>query len=310
MSAEAWIVLIGALVGVSCATVGCFLVLRRQAMLGDAISHAVLPGIVLAFLLSGSLGMVPVILGAGAFGVLTVVVTDLMHRYGRVQPDAAIGVTFTAFFATGVILVSALAGQVHLDTEHILFGEILYAPFDTVTVLGAAVPRSALVMGTVTVINLVFLLLCYKQLKVCAFDPQLAASIGVNTVFWHYALMAAVSMTTVASFESVGAVIVVAMLVAPANTAYLLTDRLSAMIVLAALAGVVSAALGYALAALIDGSIAGAMATVSGALFALAALFGPRHGVVTRRWRLRRGDVRVPPMHGEAPGKPVTGPQG
>jgi len=288
-----WIILIGSLVGASGAMVGCFLILRRLAMLGDAISHAVLPGIVLAFLFSGGVGLIPALLGAGAFGVLTVIATDLMQRYGRVQPDAAIGVVFTVFFALGVVMISALSSQVHIDAEHVLFGEILYAPFDTWPVFGFDIPRAAIIMGGVTMLNLLFVTLCYKQLKVCAFDPQLAASIGISVVFWHYALMAAVSVTTVASFESVGVIIIVAMLIVPANTAYLLTDRLGMMLVLAVAAGVLSAAGGYALAALLDGSIAGAMATVSGFLFALAALFSPSQGVITRR--VRRGALVLEP---------------
>ena len=288
MSETIWIILIGSLVASSCALVGCFLILRRLAMLSDAISHAVLPGIVLAFLISGGVGLLPALLGAGVFGVLTVVATDLMQRYGRVQSDAAIGVVFTVFFALGVVLISALSGQVHLDAEHVLFGEILYAPFNTWTVLGMDIPRAAIIMGGVTVLNIAFVILCYKQLKVCAFDPQLAASIGISVVFWHYALMAAVSMTTVASFESVGVVIVVAMLIVPANTAYMLTDRLGWMLILAVIAGILSTVGGYALAALLDGSIAGAMATVSGVLFALAALFSPTHGVLIRRRRALR----------------------
>ena len=282
-----WILLIGSLVGASCALVGCFLILRRLAMLSDAISHAALPGIVMAFLISGGVGLVPALLGAGVFGLLTVAATDLLERYGRVQSDAAIGVVFTVFFALGVVMVSGLSTRVHLDTEHVLFGEILYAPFNTWTVLGVEVPRAALSMGGLTILNLAFVTLCYKQLKVCAFDPHLAASLGISVVFWHYALMGAVSITAVASFESVGVVIVVAMLIVPANTAYMLTDRLGTMLVLAVLAGILSALGGYALAALLDGAIAGAMATVSGVLFALAALFSPRHGIVTRRMRRR-----------------------
>jgi len=293
MTETLWIILIGSLVGSSCALVGCFLILRRLAMLGDAISHAVLPGIVLAFLFSGGVGLVPALLGAGTFGVLTVAAVDLMQRHGRVQSDAAIGVVFTVFFALGVVMISALSSRVHLDAEHILFGEILFAPFDTWRVLGLDIPRAALIMGGVTVLNLLFVTLCYKQLKVCAFDPQLAASIGISVVFWHYALMAATSVTTVAAFESVGVVIVVAMLIVPANTAYLLTDRLGTMLALAVVAGVLSAAGGYALAALMDGSIAGAMATVSGLLFALAAFFSPSQGIITRRWR--RGALQLEP---------------
>lgn len=287
MSDTLWILLIGSLVATSCALVGCFLILRRLAMLSDAISHAALPGIVMAFLLTGGVGLVPALIGAGAFGLLTVAATDFLERHGRVQTDAAIGVVFTVFFALGVVMISALATGIHLDAEHVLFGEILFAPFNTWPILGLEIPRAAVIMGGLTILNLLFVSLCYKQLKVCAFDPQLAASIGISVAFWHYALMGAVSITAVASFESVGVVIVVAMLIVPANTAYMLTDRLGAMLVLAVIAGILGVLGGYGLAFLLDGSIAGAMATVSGALFVLAALFSPRHGVLTRKRRQR-----------------------
>ncbi len=284
-----WIVTVGALVATACALVGCFLVLRRMSMLGDAISHAVLPGIVLAFLFSGSREIVPMILGAGALGLFTAFATDLLTRHGKLVNDASIGVTFTVLFAVGVILVSRFAGQVDLDLDCVLYGEILYAPFDVLTVNGTNIgPRSAWIMGAVALANFLFIALGWSRLKVCAFDTALASSLGVNVVLWHYLLMAFVSTTTVAAFESVGVILVVGMLIVPANTAYLLTDRLWLMHALAVVAGVVSAVGGYVLATALNGSIAGAMATIAGVLYVLAALFGPRHGVVSKR-RARKG---------------------
>jgi manganese/zinc/iron transport system permease protein len=278
-----WIMFIGALVGASCGIIGCFLVLRRMAMLGDAISHAVLPGIVLAFLFSGSRNILPMLLGAGALGLLTAFITETLQRRGRLQGDAAIGVTFTALFALGVILVSRYAGQVDLDLDCVLYGEILYAPFDRLEIAGLDLgPRQAWSMGGVLIASGLFILLGWKQLKVCAFDPALARSMGINVVLWHYLLMTFTSITTVASFESVGAILVVAMLTVPPNTAYLLTDRLWRMVVLAAGFGAASAVLGYGVATVLDASIAGAIATVSGVFFLLAAIFSPRHGVIKR----------------------------
>jgi len=281
---DLWIVLVGALVAAACAMVGCFLVLNRMSMLGDAISHAVLPGIVLAFLWTGDRNILPMLLGAGALGLLTAFITDLLHRQGRLPNDASIGVTFTVLFAIGVILVSQYAGQVDLDLDCVLYGEILLAPFDTLNLNGVNLgPRSAWSMAGVTLANLIFITLAWKQLKVCAFDPALAASMGISVVLWHYLLMAFVSMTTVAAFESVGVILVVGMLIVPPNTAYLLTDRLSLMMALAIAFGVASALGGYLLATAINGSIAGAIATVSGIFYALAALLGPRHGVLAKR---------------------------
>lgn len=284
-----WILVIGSLVAASCALVGCFLVLRRLSMLGDAISHAVLPGIVIAFMLTGSRNIVPMLLGAMAMGMLTAFLTDALNRFGKLQSDAAMGVTFTWLFAIGVILVSKYTGTVDLDVDCVLYGEIAFAPLDILTWgdynLG---PRAAWLTGVVCLLNFIFVVLGYKQLKICAFDPALAAAIGINVAFWHYLLMGFVSLTTVASFESVGAILVVAMLIVPANTAYLLTDRLSHMLVISVIVGVLSALGGYAVAAWVDGAIAGAMAVVSGGLYALAALASPTHGALPRLLRQRR----------------------
>jgi len=218
---------------------------------------------------------------------LTVVLTDLVKRFGHLQSDASMGVTFTGLFAFGIILMSVHSDRVHIHPDHVLHGELLFAPFDTVPLFGYAIPRTALSIGMVFLLDLAFILLCYKQLKVCSFDPALATSMGIRVGLWHYVLMAFVSLTTVASFESVGAILVVAMLIVPANTAYLLTDRLSLMLVLSVAVGALTSALGYGLAWAIDGSIAGAMAAVSGVLFLLAALFGPSHGAIPKALRRR-----------------------
>ncbi len=303
MSEMGWIVLAGSLAAGSCAVVGCFLVLRRMAMLGDAISHAVLPGIALAFLLTGSRAPLPMLIGAGALGLVTAGMTDWLHRTGRLQQDAAIGVTFTWLFAIGVILISAFAGAVDLDQECVLYGEIAYVPLDLWLLAdGRSMgPRAVWVLGSVFALNLAWVTLAWKELRLCAFDPELAASLGLPVAGMHAALMAATSLTTVAAFESVGAILVVAMLVGPAATAFLLTDRLLRMVLLAVGIGVLASGLGYLLARMLDASIAGCMALAIGMLFLLAALFSPRHGVVTRRWRLRRlvreEGLAPPPLH-------------
>ncbi len=287
MSDGLWIILIGALVASSCALVGCFLVLRRLSMLGDAISHAVLPGIVLAFFFSGSRDILPMMIGAGAMGLLTAWLTDVLSRFGKLQNDAAMGVTFTWLFAIGVILVSRFTGQVDLDVDCVLYGEIEYAPFTpmewmTSNGLVALGPRAVWLVGFMTLANLAFVVLGYKYLKVCAFDSALAASMGINVTLWHYVLMGFVSATTVAAFESVGAVLVVAMLIVPPNTAYLLTDRLSHMLILSVLIGALSSVLGYGIAYTIDGSTAAGIAVAAGFFHLLAVFFAPRYGVLVR----------------------------
>ncbi|MCC6797465.1 MAG: metal ABC transporter permease [Candidatus Hydrogenedentes bacterium] len=281
MSNDLWIILIGSLASAACALVGCFLVLRKQAMMGDAISHSVLPGIVIAFLITQSRAPIPMLIGAGTLGILTAFATNALERHGRLQPDASIGVTFTWLFAVGVILISAFAGHVDLDAECVLYGEIASSPWDVWLIGDTDMgPRAVWILGAITIANLIFVTLGYKQLKLTSFDPEMAAALGINVTLWHYLLMGFVSFTTVGAFESVGAILVVAMLIVPPNTAYLLTDRLSRMLIYSVIIGILSAIGGYWLAWLIDGSIAGAIATVSGALFLFAALFSPTHGVI------------------------------
>jgi len=283
-----WIMLTGSLVAASCGFLGCFLILRRMAMLGDAISHAILPGIVLAFLFSGTRETLPMLIGAAIMGLLTVFLVQFLHQ-GGVKSDAAIGVTFTALFSVGVVLVSLYTQQVDLDLDCVLYGEIAYVPWDTWQAWGIELgPRAVWAVGGVFLFSLLIVGLFFKQFKLCSFDPAMAAAVGIPVVFFHYLLMTLVSMTTVAAFESVGAILVVAMLVVPAATAYLLTDRLHIMLLLSMAAGVVSAVLGYLLAAWLDSSISGAMTAVSGLLFLSAFLFSPRHGVVAKALAQRK----------------------
>ncbi len=247
-------------------------------MLGDAISHAVLPGIVIAFMLTGSRDSVTMLIGAGLIGILTTFLIEFFHTKGKLQTDASIGVTFTWLFAIGVILISVFAGKVDLDQECVLYGEIAYVPLDlwitdSGTIMG---PRVIYISATVLVILLAFIGFGYKELFLTTFDPGYASAIGISTVLWHYLLMGAVSLTTVASFEAVGAILVVALLIAPPATAYLLVDDFKKMMVLTSILGIIVSVSGYFLASWLDGSIAGAMASIAGLLFGLAFIFTRR----------------------------------
>lgn len=294
MSPTLVILLVASCVAASCALIGSFLVLRKMALLGDAISHAVLPGIVIAFLLTGSRAALPMVLGAGALGVITVLLVELFNRSRRLREDASIGVVFPALFSLGVILISRYAAQVDLDLDCVLYGEIAYAPWDLLTIGGRDVgPKALWVTGGVLLLNLALVLTLWKELKISTFDSGLAVTLGFSPVALHYLLMSAVSVTVVGSFESVGAILVVAMLVVPPATAYLLTERLERMLALAVLLGVTSAVGGYALARWLDASIAGAMATVAGLQFLAALLFSPGHGLLARVLILRRMGRRL-----------------
>ena len=283
-----WIILIGALVACACSIVGCFLVLRKMSMVGDAISHSVLPGIVIAFLLSGSRDTIFMLTGAIIFGLLTVYLISLFQNSG-VQDDAAIGVVFTALFAVGVVLVSLYTRQVHIDLDHVLYGEIAYAPWNVLTIGGVDLgPQAVWLVGSVLLVNIIVIILFYKQFKLCSFDPVMAAALGIPVIFFHYLLMTLVSVTTVVSFDSVGAILVVGMLIVPASTAYLLTEQLSKMLIISCIIGVACSVFGYYGAVLLDASIAGCMIAVAGILFVLALFFSPSHGVVSKVVRRRK----------------------
>ena len=291
-----YIILAGSLVAISCGLLGCYLVLRKMAMVGDAISHAVLPGIVIAFLLSGSRDSGIILIGAALIGVFTTFLIEFLHQTGKLQTDASIGVTFTWLFAIGVILISLYAGQAHIDQDCVLHGEIAYVPIDLwITESGLILgPRVIYITGAMLIVNVIFISVGFKELYITTFDPAYASAIGISTTMWHYLLMGAVSMTTVTSFESVGAILVVALLIAPPATAYLLTDHFKWMLVITCVLGVIVAAAGYYLAAWIDGSIAGAMSTVAGILFALAFLFSPTNGIVFRK-QSSKGGLEIKP---------------
>lgn len=269
------IILVGILVAVSCAILGCFLVLRKMAMVGDAISHAVLPGIVIAFLIVERFDSIFMLVGAAILGVFTTLMIEFLHKQGKLQTDASIGVSFTFLFALGVILISVFASKVDLDAECVLFGEIAYVPLHVWRVdlgdgailnLGA---KAAWWIGSVLLIILVFVIAFYKEMLLTTFDPAFASAIGINVSVWHYSLMSLVSLATVAAFESVGAVLVLAFLVVPPATAYLLTTNFKKMLVLSCFIGTIVAILGYYTAAFLNASIAGSMTSVAGVIFAI-----------------------------------------
>jgi manganese/zinc/iron transport system permease protein len=281
--------LIAAIVAIACALLGVFLVLRRMAMMSDAISHTVLLGIVIAFFITRSITSPFLLVGAALMGVLTVSLVELINRTRLVREDAAIGLVFPAIFSIAVILISRFAGDVHLDTDAVLLGELAFAPFNRVRLFGRDLgPEALFTTGGILLVNLLFIVLFYKELKLATFDPALAAALGFLPGVIHYALMTLVSLTAVGSFDAVGSVLVVAFMIAPPAAAYLLTDRLSRMLVYSALIGMLSAISGYWLAHVLDASIAGSMATMTGVAFLMAYLFAPERGLIAQA-RRRRG---------------------
>ncbi len=292
-SAQIEIILVAVVVAASCSLIGTFLVLRKMALMSDAISHAVLLGIVVMFFFVRSTASVPMVLAATATGVLTVYLVELLVGTRLVKEDAAIGLVFPALFSIGVILISRHAANIHLDIDVVLLGELAFVPFDRLTIAGLDLGPKSLWLGlSVGIINLIFVLLFYKELKLATFDPSLAAALGFSPTLIHYALMTLVSVTAVSSFEVVGSVLVVGLMIAPPASAYLLTDRLPVMLGLGVLIAAGSAGLGYATAYLFDSSISGSMATVAGLILAVTVLVAPERGLISRWLRRRRQRIR------------------
>lgn len=292
---DGWIIVVGVLCGVSSTLLGTFLMLRRMSLLGDAISHAVLPGIALAFLWTGSRSSLPMFLGAVIVGVLTAFFTEWVRRVGRVDEGASMGVVFTTLFALGLLLLVGAADQIDLDVDCVLMGNIEMTPLDRIAVGSLWVPRSALTLGGVTLINLLFVMIFFKELKLFCFDPALASATGFSASLLHYVMMIMVAVTAVASFEAVGSVLVVAMLIVPAATASLLTTRLSHLLVVGCIIAALTAVIGHLGVIAIPPQLglksaktAGGMAIAAGLLFSLAVFFAPHEGLIPRFVRQRR----------------------
>ena len=286
---DTWIVIVGVLAAMSCALLGNYLVLRRMSMMGDAISHAVLPGLAIAFLISGSRDSLPMLIGAILIGVLTTFLIQGIDRLSGLDRGASMGVVFTTLFALGLILIRQAADHVDLDPGCVLYGAIELTPLDTYILFGWEVPQAAVTNGTMLLINIIFVTLFFKELKITSFDPALATTIGINAQVMQYVLMTLVAATTIASFESVGSILVIAMLIVPGAAAHLLTDRLAPMLIISLIFAAVSAALGHIGAITIptwfgfqDTSTAGMMAFGTGVLFAAVLLFAPRYGLISR----------------------------
>ena len=297
---DGWIIVAGVLSAVSASLVGNFLILRKMSLLGDAISHAVLPGLAAAFFISQSRSSVPMFIGAVVVGLLTALFTEWIRGVGKVDEGASMGVVFTSLFALGLVMIVQAADQVDLDPGCVLYGAIEMTPLDMWDLFGFEIPRVVVVLGVVSLINLLFVVLFYKELKIASFDPALSTTSGIPAWLMHYLLMMLVAVTAVASFESVGNILVVAMLVVPPSAAYMLTDRLGVMITLGVCIGAAAAILGHLSALYVpqwfgfhSTSTAGMMAVMAGVLFMVCAMFGPRHGIVVKALRRQLLSMRI-----------------
>jgi manganese/zinc/iron transport system permease protein len=281
----AWpMILQGMMVSVALGLIGCFLVVRGMSLLGDALSHSVLPGIVIGFLIGGSLASPWILIGATFFGLLAAVLVQAVQDHSRVKEDASLGITFTTLFALGVVMVNQISG-VDLDPGCVLYGNLEFFIKFSDTVHPGLWPMGAILIGII-----VCLVVFYRQLLLCTFDPGLAVSLGIPAAFVHYAVMTVLSLTVVASFEAVGAILAVALLILPGAAARLWTDRMRPMLLIAAAHGIVSTILGYWFShyEVYNTSAAGSICTAGFGLFILTWLFAPHHGLLTRAMHRRR----------------------
>lgn len=271
-----WPILVqGILVSCALGLIGCFLVVRGMSLLGDALSHSVLPGIVVGFLIGGSLHSPWILVGATVVGVLAAILVQAIEHNSRVKQDASMGIIFTTLFALGVVMINLKAGQADLDPGCVLYGNIEYFIIRPEAIWPMVFILTGVVGG---------LLLFYRQLLVSTFDPALAISLGIPATLIHYILMTALSLTVVASFEAVGAILAVALLIMPGATARLWTDRMPRMLLLAAVHGILATVIGYWLShdAILDTSASGGICVAGFGLFILSWLLAPRQGLITQ----------------------------
>ncbi len=299
------IILIACLTAATCAVLGVFLVLRRMALMSDAISHSILLGIVLVFFLVEDLSSPWLIVGAGATGLLMAVLVEALNKTHLVKEDASIGLVFPALFSIGVILINLYAGNIHLDIDAVLVGDLVFAPFNTLTVSGRDVgPKALYVMSCLLLLNVLFIIVFFKEFKLSTFDAGLASTFGFAPGLLHYVFMGLVSITAVGAFDTVGSILVVALMIAPPASAFLLTSRLVTMLWLSAGFGILSAVTGFFIAHALDSSISGCIAVMTGVYFLLTFLLAPHRGVLaiikrrlTQRLEFAQGVLAVHLAH-------------
>jgi len=260
------------MVGISCGLIGTFIMLRRLSLIGDALAHAVLPGVVIGFMVAGK-NPLSLFIGALAAGILTSVLISFVERNSKIKEDTSIGIIFTGAFALGILLVSQLK-QVHIDLSSYLFGDVL------------GVSDSDLILSSmITLFIILSVILFFKQLLVTSFDPTMAHIIGISAGVVHYFLMTLLSMSIVAGLQSVGVILIIAMLITPPATAFLLTDKLKYLLILSCLFGIVSSVTGLYLSYHLNFASGASIVLVAVFFFALAFLFSPKEGIVNKYFR-------------------------
>jgi len=265
------------LVSATCGWIGVLLIIRKLALVGDAISHSVLPGIVIVAVLFDSLTGPLVMIGAMLAGFVTTLLIEWVHKSSRIKPDAAIGIIFVSMFALGVVMISQIKGNVHLDADCVLFGEISRVLLPGENLIPPQIMQSLVVL----VITLLLTVLFYKEIVISSFDPALATAVGIRATWVHYLTMAWLAVVVVSAFESVGSVIVVAMLIIPGAFALLLTEKLWKALIISLAHAAISSVLGYHVALFIDSNAPATVVTIGLGLFFLAWFFSPQQGLLS-----------------------------
>lgn len=272
---------------IACSIIGVFLVLRSLSMLADAISHSILLGIVLAYFIVKDITSVYLVFGAALFGIVTVFSIESLSKTKLVKNDDAVGIIFPMFFALAVILITKYARNVHLDVDVVLMGEVIMAPLNTMNFFGFEIPKSLFQMSVMGLINLAFIIIFFKELKLTTFDGEFAKIAGFSDLILFYSLMTLTSFTTVVAFEAVGAILVISFLITPAASAYLISKNLKTMIIISVLYSIINSVLGFVFAMYYNLSMSGMTATIAGITFLLTFLFN-RNGLLMKIFTQKR----------------------
>lgn len=279
-----WLVIMAILVSLPCALIGCFLNLRKMSLIGDAISHSVLPGIVIAFLIIRDLSSPWLILGATLSGLLSVIIIEMIHQKTKIKQDAAIGISFTSLFAIGVLLISVFVSkQTDLHVDCIISGDLSHLSFyKKVELLGVLVPKPLIQAFIITLSFIIALMLFFRLLSITSFDQTLAQALGISTKWTHYILTGTLSLLIVSSFQAVGAILIIALLIIPSAFALLCSNKLKLVLLLAATHAISSCIIGYYLFVYFNSSYAVSIVVAEFFLFLVAWMFGLNDGVLTK----------------------------
>lgn len=276
---------------VVCSLLGVFLIFRNMAMLCDAISHCVLLGIVLAFFTVKDLSGIYLIISASISGVISCICIELLSKARKISKDSAVGIIFTLFFSIAVILISKYAKNYHLDVDMVLMGELILAPFNKIKIMGTTLPKSLAVMSTVGILNILYLALNFKKLCLASFDEIYAKTAGIRMSLLYYSFMTMVSLTAVAAFDTVGAILTISFFIAPSASAYLITKRIKRTVVIAVIYAIINSVAAYKLASAFNVSMSGMCAAVAGVSFLLTFLFN-KEGLITKIFSMYRKKIR------------------